>query len=134
MLPRALMLTTKNTGEGKGRGDGGWNVQHPTSDIQHPMGGGERRTLNAERRTLNGWGWCALLAVSVACLVATGCKPPGPKALLDGLSLVEHGRYAEAIVRLKTATTLLNSNAEAWNYLGIAYHHSGQAIDAAEAY
>jgi len=128
------MLTTKNTGEGKGRGDGGWNIQHPTADIQHPMGEAERRTLNAERRTLNGLGWCAWLAVLGACLVATGCKPPGPRALLDGQSLVEHGRYAEAIVRLKTATTLLSSNAEAWNYLGIAYHHSGQASDAAEAY
>jgi len=67
-------------------------------------------------------------------LIATGCRPPGPRALLDGQMLVEHGRYAEAIVRLKTATTLLSTNGDAWNYLGLAYHKSGQATEAAEAY
>ena len=68
------------------------------------------------------------------CLIATGCRPPGPRALLDGQKLVEHGRYAEAIARLKTATTLLSTNGEAWNYLGLAYHKAGQPAEAAEAY
>ncbi len=66
--------------------------------------------------------------------MVTGCKPPGPRALLEGQNLVEHGRYAEAIERLKTATTLLSTNADAWNYLGLAYHQAGQPDDAAEAY
>jgi tetratricopeptide (TPR) repeat protein len=204
MLPRALMLTIKNAGEGKGQGAegtniqhptsniqlpiegrkhrtpnaerrmlkevspctlrllspalswfgeereklcfarghsragdliqflmGGTNIEHPTSNIRHPMGGGKHRTPNAERRMLKG----VAMAVGVMlALVGTGCKPPGPRALLEGQSLVEHGRYAEAIERLKTATTLLSTNANAWNYLGLAYHQSGQANDAAEAY
>jgi tetratricopeptide (TPR) repeat protein len=64
----------------------------------------------------------------------TGCRPPGPRALLDGQRLVERGQYAEAIERLKTATSLLSTNAQAWNYLGLAYHQAGQPNDAAEAY
>jgi len=77
---------------------------------------------------------CALPILFLVLLIATGCRPPGPRALLDGQMLVEHGRYAEAIVRLKTATTLLSTNGDAWNYLGLAYHKSGQATEAAEAY
>jgi tetratricopeptide (TPR) repeat protein len=64
----------------------------------------------------------------------TGCRPPGPRALLDGQRLVERGQYAEAIERLKTATSLLSTNAQAWNYLGLAYHQAGQPNDAVEAY
>jgi len=91
----------------------------------------EHRTPNIERRTLKG---IAMGVVVMLVLAVTGCKPPGPRALLDGQNLVEHGRYAEAIERLKTATTLLSTNANAWNYLGLAYHQSGQANEAAEAY
>jgi tetratricopeptide (TPR) repeat protein len=124
MLPRALMLTTKNAGGRRGM----------------KSGPGERRTLNTERRTSNGFsaprrGWgsagCILL---VACLAAVGCKPPGPKALLDGEKLIDRGHYAEAVERLKTATAILSTNADAWNYLGVAYHHAGRPDDAADAY
>jgi Flp pilus assembly protein TadD len=64
----------------------------------------------------------------------TGCRPPGPRALLDGQRLIERGQYTEAIERLKTATALLSTNAQAWNYLALAYHQAGQPNDAAEAY
>ena len=64
----------------------------------------------------------------------TGCRPPGPRALLEGQELVERGQYTEAIDRLKTATSLLSTNAQAWNYLGLAYHEAGQGNDAADAY
>jgi tetratricopeptide (TPR) repeat protein len=87
-----------------------------------------------EHRTLNGFAWTMVFLVG---LIVTGCRPPGPRALSDGQNLVEHGRYAEAIARLKTATTLLSTNAhvaDAWNYLGLAYHQSGQPTEAAEAY
>ena len=69
-----------------------------------------------------------------ACLLLGGCMPPGPRALLDGKQLVEQGRYPEAIEKLKTATSLLATNAQAWNYLGLAYHHAGQTPDAVLAY
>ena len=74
-----------------------------------------------------------LLAVGFAALLA-GCKPPGPKALLDGKRLLENGRIPEAIERLKVATELLRTNAQAWNYLGVAYHQAGQWPNATNAY
>jgi Flp pilus assembly protein TadD len=66
--------------------------------------------------------------------ILAGCKPPGPRALWQGKDLLEHGQYTEAIDKLKTATSLLSTNALAWNYLGLAYHQAGQLNDAAEAY
>jgi Flp pilus assembly protein TadD len=83
--------------------------------------------------------YCArgLLAGIFSLLLAaalTGCRPPGPRALLDGQRLVERGQFTEAIERLKTATSLLSTNAEAWNYLGLAYHQAGQPNEAVDAY
>jgi Flp pilus assembly protein TadD len=65
---------------------------------------------------------------------ASGCAPAGPRALLDGKKLLEHGDYAGAVEQLKTATTLLATNAAAWNYYGVALQHAGQPADAALAY
>ncbi|HLX69557.1 MAG TPA: tetratricopeptide repeat protein [Verrucomicrobiae bacterium] len=67
-------------------------------------------------------------------LVLSGCKPPGPKALWEGKYLIDRGEYTEAVDKLKTATSLLSTNALAWNYLGLAYHRAGQPNDAADAY
>jgi tetratricopeptide (TPR) repeat protein len=65
----------------------------------------------------------------------TGCmQPPGVRALLKGEHLVSKGRYKEAIEPLRTATTILTTNATAWNYLGLAYHHSGRTEEAKNAY
>src|SRR5258708_5039780 len=63
--------------------------------------------------------------------VASGCAPPGPKALIQGEKLIHKAKYTQAIEKLKLATTLIPTNAQAWNYLGLAYHHAGQ-IDEAE--
>src|ERR1044071_525434 len=63
-----------------------------------------------------------------------GCTPPGPRALLDGKRLIEKGRTTEAIEKLKVAVTLLGTNAQAWNYLGVAYHQAGQFTNAESAY
>jgi len=73
----------------------------------------------------------SLLALAVF-LVA--CGPPGPRALVAGKDLLESGRTAEAIQELRTATTLMPTNAAAWNYLGVAYHRAGSWTNAAEAY
>src|SRR5579872_6276971 len=75
-----------------------------------------------------------LLLVAAAILLAEGCTPAGPRALLDGKRLLEEGKYEPAIERLKIATSLLATNAQAWNSLGLAYHHSGQPANATEAY
>ena len=62
-----------------------------------------------------------LLAVLIA-----GCTPPGSRALLDGKRLLDEGKFSEAVEKLKLATSLLTTNAQAWNYLGVAYHRAGQ--------
>jgi len=124
------MLTTKNAGEKKGRkGEDilledpliGEKFQHSTSNIEH------------RRAKVFAKGFCGIFCVLVA-VALTGCKPPGPRALLAGKDLIERGRYAEAVERLKRATSLMSTNAQAWNYLGLAYHQSGDANDAVDAY
>jgi tetratricopeptide (TPR) repeat protein len=70
-----------------------------------------------------------LLAVFIA-----GCTPPGPRALLKGKQFIERGDFNSAVEQLKTATTLLPANAQAWNYYGVALQHAGQPDDAADAY
>jgi len=74
-----------------------------------------------------------IIVIGCAAMLA-GCKPPGPKALLDGKRLLEKGRTAEAIERLQVATELLRTNAQAWNYLGVAYHQANQSLNASNAY
>jgi Flp pilus assembly protein TadD len=73
----------------------------------------------------------ALLAVGI---FLTACAPPGPRALVVGKQLLDAGKDAEAIQELQTATTLMPTNAAAWNYLGVAYHRVGQWTNAVEAY
>ena len=64
----------------------------------------------------------------------SGCSPAGPRALLAGKKLLDRGDYAGAVAQLKTATTLLATNAAAWNYYGVALQYAGQPADAAQAY
>jgi tetratricopeptide (TPR) repeat protein len=58
--------------------------------------------------------------------------------LLLGQRLLQEGRPAEAIEPLQAAIQALQTNApaaaQAWNYLGLAYHRAGQAAEAARAY
>ena len=75
----------------------------------------------------------AIVFIAAAIFIA-GCTPPGPRALLKGKKLLERGDYAGAVGELKTATTLLPANAQAWNYLGVAEQRAGQPDDAAAAY
>ncbi len=48
--------------------------------------------------------------------------------------MLDAGKTDEAIAELKTATTLMQTNAAAWNYLGVAYHRAGLLTNAVEAY
>src|SRR5271154_632620 len=75
----------------------------------------------------------AILFLALAVFIA-GCTPPGPRALLKGKKMLERGDYAGAVEELKTATTLLVTNAQVWNYLGVACQRAGQPVDAAAAY
>ena len=85
--------------------------------------------LATKNRTGLGAGLTLVLAV-----LLTACAPPGPRALLKGKKLLDAGQYADAAQALKTATTLMPTNASAWNYLGLAYHRAGQVTNAAAAY
>lgn len=75
---------------------------------------------------------CLLLVI--VCLGVCSCSPPGPRALLQGKTLIDNGKFAEAVEKLETATALLPKNALAWNYLGLAYHGSRQPEAAVKAY
>jgi tetratricopeptide (TPR) repeat protein len=73
----------------------------------------------------------------VCALLVAGCRPPGPRALIEGKRLIEHGKYAQAVDALKAATapaSLVSTNAQAWNYLGLACHYADQTDDAQRAY
>jgi len=73
------------------------------------------------------------LAILLA-LLAFGCTPAGPQALLTGRQLLESGNAAGAVEKLKLATSLMSSNAQAWNYLGLAAHQAGQPAESLAAY
>ncbi len=75
----------------------------------------------------------SLLLLALAILIS-GCSPSGPRALLKGKMFLDRGDYADAAAQLKIATSLLATNAQAWNYLGLAYHRAGQPADAVAAY
>jgi len=66
--------------------------------------------------------------------LCAGCTPPGARALLEGQRLIERGNYPQALVQLKRASSLLATNAHAWNYLALAFHYSGQLLEAEHAY
>ena len=89
-----------------------------------------RRTMLTIKKRVRETGITLLAALGLL----AGCTPPGPRALLEGKRLIEHGDYAEAAEKLRTATSLLATNAQAWNYLGLAYHHLGERDEAAKAY
>jgi tetratricopeptide (TPR) repeat protein len=75
----------------------------------------------------------AVLILALAVFVA-GCSPAGTRALLKGKKYLDRGDYAGAVAEFKTATSLLPTNAPAFNYLGVACQRAGQPADAAKAY
>ena len=119
MLPPAPMLAIKKENE-----DGRWKIEdgirraveefHSPFSILHPR-------------------FFSLVLLALAIFIS-GCSPSGPHALLKGKKFLDRGDYAGAVAQLKIATSLLATNAQAWNYLGLAYHHAGQPADAVVAY
>jgi tetratricopeptide (TPR) repeat protein len=84
-------------------------------------------------------GRCALAIAAAACLLLTGCGPPGVRALHKGDRLVQSGKYDEAIEALTQATNLLANaslpvRAKAHNLLGLAFHRAGKAAGARACY
>ena len=76
-----------------------------------------------------------LIPFLVAVTLFTACRPAGVRVLLQGQRLLEAGKYQPAIEKLRSATVLLGgTNAQAYNFLGLACHHAGQFADAEKAY
>jgi tetratricopeptide (TPR) repeat protein len=67
-------------------------------------------------------------------LLLSGCTPAGPRALFEGKKSLDNGDVAEAVKQFRRATTLLATNATAWDYFGVALQRAGQPDDAATAY
>src|SRR5688500_939092 len=63
-----------------------------------------------------------------------GCADRGARALLEGEELINKGKYPDAIARLTRAADRLPQTAQAWNRLGLAYHHAGDVPKAIESY
>jgi tetratricopeptide (TPR) repeat protein len=81
------------------------------------------------KKNLAGLGLTVLVA-----LLLSGCTPAGPQALITGRELLEAGDAPKAMERFKVATSLMSSNAQAWNFLGLAAHQSGSVTQALAAY
>src|SRR5215831_1974994 len=77
----------------------------------------------------------SLILFLAAVTLFAACAPPGPRALLQGKRLLEEGKYAEAVEKLRKATVLLgNTNAHAFNYLGLACQQAGLLPEAKKSY
>lgn len=69
------------------------------------------------------------------CLIQViGCADPGSRALLKGERFINEGKYEKAVAELQSATRVLPKNAQAWNHLGLAYHHQNEFLPARQAY
>lgn len=75
-----------------------------------------------------------LFFIVMLAVFVSGCSRPGPRALIEGKQLIDQGDYQGAIGKLRLATSLLRTNAQAWNYLGLACQHAGQLTNAWQAY
>ena len=78
--------------------------------------------------------YCGTIIFLTLALFIAGCSPPGPRALLKGKKLLDRGDYTAAVEQFTAATTLMPTNAQAWNYLGVASQRAGQSADAVTAY
>jgi tetratricopeptide (TPR) repeat protein len=119
MLPPPSMLTIKNRA-----------MRSEPRRVGHTRNAC-RRVRWKEVSKVSGHALALVVGVS---LLAGGCTPAGPRALLEGKRLIERRDYAQAIEELRTATSLLATNAQAWNYLGLAYHYAGRPVEAEKAY
>jgi tetratricopeptide (TPR) repeat protein len=108
-------------------------LTRPAATLSHRMGEGRGEGAIEARVVLPSYARAFLCLLALAAFVA-GCAPPGPRALREGKELIDRGRYAEAVEKLKLATSLLSTNAQAWNYLGLACQYAGQSTNAVQAY
>lgn len=123
------MLAAQNRGllSGFSRGFGKRGRRPATAT---PGGG----TGTRDHTRLREWWLCGFVLL----LGLVGCGVEGRDHLLRGQRLLQEGRPAEAIEPLQAAARAFHTNApvaaQAWNYLGLAYHRAGRPTEAAQAY
>lgn len=81
----------------------------------------------------------SFLLTPFLCLLLTACGPAGPRNVIKGAKLLRNGDYQGAIEKLEAATHQLANDpapvqAQAWNFLGLAYQSAGQPVPAFKAY
>ncbi len=81
----------------------------------------------------------SLLLVSTLSIYVSACGPAGPRNVIKGEKLLRKGDYQGAIEHLEDATRQLakdtpETQAQAWNFLGLAYQSAGQPGPALKAY
>jgi len=126
MIPKPVMAANKNY-------EGQLVPPSLVRDVEEPLDTRFRRAI-ARFSLVN----CSLALIVALATLIVGCSPPGRRELIEGKRLIEQGRPREAVEPLKRAMSLFGTNtpaaARAWNWLGLAYHHAGQANDALQAY
>ena len=76
-----------------------------------------------------------LMVLLCAVTFFAACSPPGVRDLLEGKRLLESGKYRPAVEKFRAATVQLGgTNAQAYNYLGLACHQAGLFDEAERAY
>jgi tetratricopeptide (TPR) repeat protein len=80
-----------------------------------------------------------LLLISCLSILLTACGPAGPRNVIKGEKLLRKGDYQGAIEKLELATQQLAKDpasvqAQAWNFLGLAFQQAGEANKALNAY
>jgi tetratricopeptide (TPR) repeat protein len=78
--------------------------------------------------------WVQLLLLVCLAAYSQSCVPPGPAALLRGERQIKAGDFPGAIESLTEAVKLLPNLPQAWNHLGLAYHHSQKLAEASQSY
>lgn len=81
----------------------------------------------------------SFLLISSLSVFLTACGPAGPRNVIKGEKLLRKGDYQGAIEKLEAATSQLAQDpapvqAQAWNFLGLAYQSAGQPAPALKAY
>ncbi len=77
---------------------------------------------------------CSAIILLALTVFVAGCTPAGPRAFLNGKKYLDRGDYANAAAQFKTAATLLATNAQVWNYYGVALQGADEPQAAANAY
>ena len=130
VLPRAKRVASKNRSRvGEDRDLKACPSKFRLS-AKFPLG----KDMHRSRWVSEGVRWASVGTLVCLAFFFTACEPQGPKALLEGERLLQQDRPEEALRLFKLATDKMPREARAWNFLGLAYHATGELAEAGQAY